>query len=216
MTRQRRSDLAWRGADRLSSSSVTGAVPGATSVADGLAPADITYDVRGNTKRRGDMQSSYDEDHLEVWRLEMTSSDSALEHLLRRLASELREIESLTERKGNVVRLWMRRDASAERTAVVSRHHQLMYVLWLDGTFSSTRMDEDLNLEQEEELLRDLIRIGEQYVLHGGARKSTWSCRAPYVEVQVCGDPIRIYRARGGGDDADPPPWGQSRSEEVS
>ncbi|GEM_PF-1969940 len=47
-------------ADRLLSTAVTGAVPGATSVADGLAAAEITYDVRGNTKRLGDMQFSYD------------------------------------------------------------------------------------------------------------------------------------------------------------
>ncbi len=47
-------------ADRLLSSTVTGAVPGATTVADGLAASEITYDVRGNTKRLGDMQFSYD------------------------------------------------------------------------------------------------------------------------------------------------------------
>jgi len=47
-------------ADRLLSTAVTGAVPGATSVADGLAAAEITYDVRGNTTRLGDMRFSYD------------------------------------------------------------------------------------------------------------------------------------------------------------
>jgi len=47
-------------ADRLLSSSVTGAVPGATTVADGLAASEIVYDVRGNTVRLGDMQFSYD------------------------------------------------------------------------------------------------------------------------------------------------------------
>ncbi|WP_282217176.1 PA14 domain-containing protein [Microbacterium luteolum] len=47
-------------ADRLLSTAVTGAIPGATTVADGLAAAEITYDVRGNTKRLGDMQFSYD------------------------------------------------------------------------------------------------------------------------------------------------------------
>ncbi len=47
-------------ADRLLSSAVTGAIPGATTVADGLAASDIVYDVRGNTIRLGDMQFSYD------------------------------------------------------------------------------------------------------------------------------------------------------------
>ena len=47
-------------ADRLLSSSVTGAIPGATTVADGLAASEIVYDVRGNTVRLGDMQFSYD------------------------------------------------------------------------------------------------------------------------------------------------------------
>ncbi|MGI0520963.1 RHS repeat protein [Microbacterium maritypicum] len=47
-------------ADRLLSSSVTGAIPGATAVADGLAASEIVYDVRGNTVRLGDMQFSYD------------------------------------------------------------------------------------------------------------------------------------------------------------
>ncbi|WP_292775014.1 MULTISPECIES: PA14 domain-containing protein [Microbacterium] len=47
-------------ADRLVSSSVTGAIPGATTVADGLAASEIVYDVRGNTVRLGDMQFSYD------------------------------------------------------------------------------------------------------------------------------------------------------------
>ncbi|WP_337000666.1 MULTISPECIES: hypothetical protein [unclassified Microbacterium] len=48
-------------ADRLLSSTVTGAIPGATTVADGLAASDIVYDVRGNTIRLGDMQFSGDE-----------------------------------------------------------------------------------------------------------------------------------------------------------
>ena len=47
-------------ADRLLSSSVTGAVSGATSVADGVAASEITYDVRGNTRRLADMQFAYD------------------------------------------------------------------------------------------------------------------------------------------------------------
>ena len=47
-------------ADRLLSSTVTGAVPGATTVADGLAASEVVYDGRGNTVRLGDMQFSYD------------------------------------------------------------------------------------------------------------------------------------------------------------
>lgn len=47
-------------ADRSLSTSVTGAVPGATTVTDGLAPSEIVYDGRGNTTRLGDMQFSYD------------------------------------------------------------------------------------------------------------------------------------------------------------
>ncbi|WP_217183086.1 PA14 domain-containing protein [Streptomyces sp. AC495_CC817] len=47
-------------ADRLLSASVTGAVPGATSVADGLAASEIVYDVRGNVTRLADMQFAYD------------------------------------------------------------------------------------------------------------------------------------------------------------
>lgn len=47
-------------ADRLLSTTVTGAVPGATSVADGLAASEIVYDARGNTIRLADMQFTYD------------------------------------------------------------------------------------------------------------------------------------------------------------
>lgn len=47
-------------ADRLTSSTVTGAISGATSVADGVAAAEIEYDARGNTKRLGDMTFFYD------------------------------------------------------------------------------------------------------------------------------------------------------------
>ncbi|WP_156172635.1 RHS repeat protein [Microbacterium sp. Ag1] len=47
-------------ADRLLSSTVTGAVPGATTVADGLSASEVVYDGRGNTVRLGDMQFSYD------------------------------------------------------------------------------------------------------------------------------------------------------------
>ena len=47
-------------ADRLTSSAVTGAVSGATSVADGVGALEIEYDARGNTKRLGDMTFFYD------------------------------------------------------------------------------------------------------------------------------------------------------------
>ena len=47
-------------ADRLTSSTVTGAISGATSVADGVAASEIEYDARGNTKRLGDMTFFYD------------------------------------------------------------------------------------------------------------------------------------------------------------
>lgn len=47
-------------ADRLQSSAVTGAPAGATSVADGLAAADIVYDAHGNTTKLADMTFVYD------------------------------------------------------------------------------------------------------------------------------------------------------------
>lgn len=47
-------------ADRLRSTAVTGAIPGASSVADGVDAAEIVYDARGNTTRLGDMQFTYD------------------------------------------------------------------------------------------------------------------------------------------------------------
>lgn len=47
-------------ADRLTSSTVAGAVSGATSVADGIVASEIEYDARGNTKRLGDMTFFYD------------------------------------------------------------------------------------------------------------------------------------------------------------
>ena len=47
-------------ADRLLSSTVTGAIPGASSVTDGVAASEIVYDARGNTTRLADMQFSYD------------------------------------------------------------------------------------------------------------------------------------------------------------
>ncbi|MEV7610796.1 RHS repeat-associated core domain-containing protein [Microbacterium sp. NPDC089320] len=47
-------------ADRLRSTAVTGAIPGASSVADGVPAAEIVYDARGNTTRLGDMQFTYD------------------------------------------------------------------------------------------------------------------------------------------------------------
>lgn len=50
-------------ADRLTSSSVTGAVEGATPVAKGLALEEITYDARGNITRLADMTLAYDADN---------------------------------------------------------------------------------------------------------------------------------------------------------
>lgn len=47
-------------ADRLLSSTVTNPVTGADSITDGLAPADIVYDVAGNTTRLGDVSLAYD------------------------------------------------------------------------------------------------------------------------------------------------------------
>lgn len=47
-------------ADRLTSSTVTGAPSGATSVTDGLSPAELAYDIRGNTTRLADMTLTYD------------------------------------------------------------------------------------------------------------------------------------------------------------
>ncbi|MCM3778175.1 RHS repeat-associated core domain-containing protein [Microbacterium hydrocarbonoxydans] len=47
-------------ADRLLSSTVTGAIPGASSVTDGVAASEVVYDARGNTIRLADMQFSYD------------------------------------------------------------------------------------------------------------------------------------------------------------
>ncbi|MCM3778173.1 hypothetical protein [Microbacterium hydrocarbonoxydans] len=47
-------------ADRLLSSTVTGAIPGASSVTDGAAASEITYDGRGNITRLGDMWFVYD------------------------------------------------------------------------------------------------------------------------------------------------------------
>lgn len=47
-------------ADRLRSTAVTGAIPGASNVADGVPATEIVYDARGNTTRLGDMQFSYD------------------------------------------------------------------------------------------------------------------------------------------------------------
>ncbi|WP_449407469.1 PA14 domain-containing protein [Microbacterium maritypicum] len=47
-------------ADRLLSSTVTGAIPGASSVTDGVAASEIVYDARGNTVRLADMQFAYD------------------------------------------------------------------------------------------------------------------------------------------------------------
>jgi RHS repeat-associated protein len=47
-------------ADRLLSSTVTGAIPGASSVTDGVAASEIVYDGRGNTTRLGDMRFVYD------------------------------------------------------------------------------------------------------------------------------------------------------------
>ncbi|WP_449407471.1 hypothetical protein [Microbacterium maritypicum] len=47
-------------ADRLQSSTVTGAIPGASSVTDGVGASEIVYDARGNTIRLADMQFAYD------------------------------------------------------------------------------------------------------------------------------------------------------------
>ncbi|MDT0116622.1 PA14 domain-containing protein [Microbacterium sp. PRF11] len=47
-------------ADRLTSSTVTGAPTGATTVADGLSTTELAYDVRGNTTRLADMTFTYD------------------------------------------------------------------------------------------------------------------------------------------------------------
>lgn len=47
-------------ADRLTSSTVTGAISGAHKVADGLTASEITYDARGNMTRLADMVFGYD------------------------------------------------------------------------------------------------------------------------------------------------------------
>ncbi|GEK80086.1 hypothetical protein ABA31_14370 [Agrococcus baldri] len=47
-------------ADRLQSSTVTGPAAGAHAVADGLAPGEIAYDVRGNTTKLADATLRYD------------------------------------------------------------------------------------------------------------------------------------------------------------
>ncbi len=47
-------------ADRIQSSTVTGAPAGATTVADGLAATDIVYDAHGNTTKLADMTFLYD------------------------------------------------------------------------------------------------------------------------------------------------------------
>ena len=47
-------------ADRIQSSTVTGAPAGAATVADGLAGTDIVYDARGNTTKLADMAFVYD------------------------------------------------------------------------------------------------------------------------------------------------------------
>lgn len=133
----------------------------------------------------------------------MTSSDSEIEIFLRDVSADRVGIETTFERKGKVVRLWMHGPAPGSRTASVSRHHQLMYVLWLDGLYSLTRLDEDLDREGEEDLLRFLIRIGEQYVIRGGDSKRTRFFRTPYIELLVDGSPVRVYRAKGIGYDAD-------------
>ncbi len=53
-------------ADRLTSSTVTNPVTGAHAVADGLAPADITYDTRGNAVKLGDMTFAWDASNRHV------------------------------------------------------------------------------------------------------------------------------------------------------
>ncbi|WP_309065447.1 PA14 domain-containing protein [Microbacterium sp.] len=47
-------------ADRLLSSTVTNPIPGADSITDGLAAADIAYDVAGNTTKLGAVTLTYD------------------------------------------------------------------------------------------------------------------------------------------------------------
>ena len=47
-------------ADRLTSTTVTGAIPGANTVAAGVAASNIVYDVQGNVVRLADMLFSYD------------------------------------------------------------------------------------------------------------------------------------------------------------
>ena len=47
-------------ADRLTGSTVTNPVTGANTVADGITPAEIGYDVRGNITRLADMVFTYD------------------------------------------------------------------------------------------------------------------------------------------------------------
>lgn len=53
-------------ADRLLSSSVTGAPAGATSVADGIAANELAYDSRGNTVQLADMTFSYNANNAHV------------------------------------------------------------------------------------------------------------------------------------------------------
>lgn len=53
-------------ADRLQSTTVTGAPSGATTVTDGIAASEIAYDSSGNTTRLADMTFSYDANNAHV------------------------------------------------------------------------------------------------------------------------------------------------------
>ncbi|MEV7766520.1 PA14 domain-containing protein [Microbacterium sp. NPDC086615] len=59
-------DYCYDWADRLLSSSVSGAVPGASSVSDGVSSGELAYDARGNTTRLADLLISYDADNRHV------------------------------------------------------------------------------------------------------------------------------------------------------
>jgi YD repeat-containing protein len=53
-------------ADRLTSTTVEGAIAGSGAVIDGLAPAEIGYDAAGNTTRMGDMRLAYDANNRHI------------------------------------------------------------------------------------------------------------------------------------------------------
>lgn len=135
------------------------------------------------------------------------SSNLQVEALLQRLASKLPDSDVVVEVDQSAVRLWIRGTLPPKRIASIARIDGSMYAVELDHLYQAAWIDEDLSTAEEEERLKSLLAIGEEYVKSGGETGRTRFTGTPYIEVQVSGKPVRVFRPFGWQRGSSLSPW---------